>query len=555
MPPNNSFVKLFLTWYNPAVHFSELQAGDVNLIQRKTQDPTYWSEEFTVSPQDLQYLSTLLVEDELPRSTEELSKELVLHKSQQEKAVIDRALAKGIPYQPKKSYDVGEWVVFPVLDYQVGEVIDVRPGYNPEHNSFRVIRVAFEEGEEREFASELESDHPLNRDRSTAASEDLHSPVELASIYGPQIAEQVEDRLESELNFIRLAGKWFRRDLLVEVHEGHLNLAEAVLDIAEGGPLPTEALLGDVELPEEISPQLRIFSLNYALQADERFDEVGPTGEVLWFLHRMKPENVLSTPEHIQYDPRPYEPSLLTSEMHSLEQSLDDEWSDIETPDELSEPVEFVLTYPHWRSGTLPLSSRLAPIFPSGNTEHVRFTFVDGNSGDEMPGWVVQEGRYVYGLKEWYEEYDIPVGAYLEISLGRNPNSVNVQPRNLRSRQEWVRVAFPVDGKLTFEMHKVNISAEYDELMVMATADLAEMDKVWRRTEKKDLSLTQLVEEIFPELVKLSPQGAVHAATLYSAVNAAVRTPPGPLLEVLVTSDMYAPVGDNYWVLHTKSGV
>ena len=57
------------------------------------------------------------------------------------------------------------------------------------------------------------------------------------------------------------------------------------------------------------------------------------------------------------------------------------------------------------------------------------------------------------------------------------------------------------------------------------------------------------MSEIFPELVKLSPQGTVHAASLYSAVNMLVRTPPGPVLAELVASDLYSPIGDSYWVL------
>ena len=44
-------------------------------------------------------------------------------------------------------------------------------------------------------------------------------------------------------------------------------------------------------------------------------------------------------------------------------------------------------------------------------------------------------------------------------------------------------------------------------------------------------------------------EGTVHAATLYSAVNVAMRTPPGPMLAELVNSGLYSPVGDNYWVL------
>jgi hypothetical protein len=167
-----------------------------------------------------------------------------------------------------------------------------------------------------------------------------------------------------------------------------------------------------------------------------------------------------------------------------------------------------------------------------------------------MPGWVVHRDRYVYGLDRWYRDNSIPVGGYLEVSRGKKPGEIIVRPRNRRSRKEWVRVAIPRYGKLTFEMHKEETACSYDELMIMATADLNGLEKVWTGTQRKGLSLAEVVEDVFPELVKLSPQGNVHAATLYSAVNVAMRTPPGPVLEVLVTSDRYAPVGDNYWVLH-----
>ncbi len=527
--------------------------GDVALIQRKTQDPAYWGDEFTVTPDDLQYLSTLLVEDELPRSAEELGRALVLYRCRQEEALIEQALSRGTPYQPKRTYEVGEQVVFPVLGYRVGKVVGVRPGHNPEYDPFQVIKVEFEDGQRQEFAAQLEQ-HSLNYEAEAKA--ELHSPEELADLYGPQVGTVLEKRLEAEPDFVRLAGKWFRKDMLVEVHVGHLNLAEAVLDMAGGGPLPTEALLGDLELPEEITPQLRIFSLNYALQEDERFDEVGPAGEVLWFLRRLEPEGVQSIPVYLQYRPLEYNHALLTSEMLALERELDDEWSNLPPSADVSEPVTVVLTYPHWRSGTLPLSGRLARVFPTGRTHRIRFTFVDGETGAKMPGWVVREGRYVYGLEKWYKTHDIPAGAYLEVARGEEPGIIVIRRRSRRPRREWVRVALPVEGRLTFEMRKKLITCEYDELMIVVGEDPEAMDVVWTRAREQRLSLGQLIAEIFPELAKLSPQGTVHAATLYSAVNVAMRTPPGPLLAELVTNGSYTPVGDNYWVLRVSpSGV
>lgn len=528
------------------------------MIRRKTQAPVYWGAEFTVTPDDLQYLSTLLVEDELPRSAEELSQALVLRRCREEEALIEHALSKGSLYQPRRSYDVGEQVVFPVLGYLVGKVIGVRPGHNPEYSPFQVIQVEFEEGERREFASELVTDHPLNREvqAGTAGGAESRSPKELAALYGPQVCAVLEERLEAEPDFVRLAGKWFRSDLLVEVNVGHLNLAEAVLDVAGGGPLPTDALLGDLELPEEITTQLRVFSLNYALQEDERFDEVGPAGEVLWFLRRLEPENVRSVPSWLKYEPLDYDPALLTSEMLALERELDDEWSNLDSPADVPEPVTVVLTYPHRRSGTLPLSSRLARIFPTGRTHRIRFAFVDGETGAEMPGWVVGEGRYVYGLEEWYRTYDVSTGAYLELTRGERSGTVIIRRRSHRPRREWVWVALPVEGRLTFGMRKRLITCERDELIVVAAEAPEAMDTVWVYTHERGLSLSRLVADIFPELAKLSPQGAVHATTLCNAVNFAMRTPPGPLLAELVISGVHAPVGDNYWVLYAgTSGV
>jgi len=525
------------------------------LIQRKTQSPDYWGDEFVVTPDDFQHLSTLLVEDELPRSAAELGHALVLHRCQQEEMLIERAMSQGTLYQPKRSYESGEQIVFPALGYLVGKVVGMRPGHNPEYNAFQVIQVEFETGKEREFASELTGDHLLNQEPRTSAVEDadLRSPEELVELYGAQVGEKLEKILESEPDFTHLAGKWFPKDLLVKVHIGHLNLAEAVLDMADGGPLPTEDLLGDLELSEEITPQLRIFSLNYALQEDERFDEVGPAGKVLWFLRRLEPKAVQSVPLYLQYEPLEYNPALLTSEMLALEQQLDDEWSDLDDPGEGTDPVTVVLTYPHWKSGTLCLSKRLAHVFPTGRTHRIRFTLIDGDTGEEMSGWVVGERRYVYGLKEWYEKRGVLVGTYFELKRGEKPGTVVIRPRSHRPRREWVRVALPIEGRLTFEMRKQLIACDYDELMIVAEQDPQAMEQMWACSCEQKLSLNQLVADIFPELAKLSPQGTVHAATLYSAANVVMRVPPGPLLAELVASDTYAPVGDNYWVLHTGS--
>jgi hypothetical protein len=101
------------------------------------------------------------------------------------------------------------------------------------------------------------------------------------------------------------------------------------------------------------------------------------------------------------------------------------------------------------------------------------------------------------------------------------------------------------DGRLAFSMQKRLIGVEYDEQMIVAADNLPAVDEVWERSQS--LSFPRLVADIFRELAKLNPQSAVHAKTLYAAVNVARRSPPGPIFAELATRPYYALVGDAYW--------
>src|SRR5690348_15849974 len=98
--------------------------------------------------------------------------------------------------------------------------------------------------------------------------------------------------------------------------------------MAGGEPVPTAGLLKPVALPEGLNPKLAEFSLNLALQEDERFDEVGPAGEVLWSLRRLEPIEVRDVPLYLRYTPIEYDRAALTPQMLDLEAQLDDELSE-----------------------------------------------------------------------------------------------------------------------------------------------------------------------------------------------------------------------------------
>jgi hypothetical protein len=171
---------------------------------------------------------------------------------------------------------------------------------------------------------------------------------------------------------------------------------------------------------------------------------------------------------------------------------------------------------------------------------------VDGETGEEFPGWVVRSGRYVYGLTELYETYEVGVGSYIDLEPGEQPGTIVVSVRPIRSqRREWLRTVTVQGGKLAFEVMRVPVSCEFDELMAVAVPNPASIDAFAQ--EKRQASLEALIDQMFGGLAGLSLQRAVHSASLYSVMNLLRRVPPAPLMAVLATSSRYVSLGDNYW--------
>ena len=54
-----------------------------------------------------------------------------------------------------------------------------------------------------------------------------------------------------------------------------------------------------------------------------------------------------------------------------------------------------------------------------------------------------------------------------------------------RPRTEWVRLVTSKNGQIAFEDQKRGIGAEYDDLMILGTDDLAEVDKLTRTLQAR----------------------------------------------------------------------
>ena len=502
----------------------------------------YWTT-FQISRQDVEFLHNYLFEQEVPLTTRELVPVLLEERIRIERAAAQaKRQAAGKTYFPKDSHQAGDDLIFPALNWQKGTVTAVRAGSNPAVGEFQVASVVMEDGAERMFASAL-ADHALNSTPAIPADEQAVDLPAVLAEHGSDLEKKVEAAFLADDNLVRIAGRWFPRALLVDVNIGHLNLAEAVLDMSGGEPQLTSALLKDVEMPAGVNPKLAEFSLNWALQEDNRFDEVGPAGQVLWCLHRLEPEGVREIPPHLRYETIEHDRATLTPQMLSLEAQLDDELSPVQDAparDKVTS-VTISLVYPHLRAGTLPLSQRARAFFPTAyESPRVRFTLVDGRTGARMPAWVVRSGGYVHGLREWYKSQSLMPGSLVEVKRGEKPGEVVVTARTQRATKDWVRTLIVgADGGMVFAMLKQPITAEFNDRMAIYVPDFKLLDPLWG----KHRSFQDLVLSMMRELTKLTPQGHVHAQELYAALNLVRRVPPAPML-ALLASKPFTHVGD-----------
>jgi len=508
----------------------------------------YW-ESFELTDEDREFIYNHLLEVETPLTSPEILSALVHERISQEKLALEKQRTSGGDvYLPAHTYKVSQDLVFPAFSWQHGRVMAIRQGQNPDIGDFQVIQVKFDNNETKELATNI-ADHILNRPQEISIDDTSLDAGVVLTHYGEKLLQVIEAELTKNQEFVRIAGKWFPRALLIDINVGHLNLVEAILDMAGGGPSATQPLLDQIGLATNTNSKLVEFSLDHALQEDPRFDEVGPAGEVMWFLNRLEPESVLQVPTYLRYQEIEHDRSLLTPEMLDLEQDLDDELTPASGKYPNVNEVQLTLTFPHWRAGTLPLIARINHLFPTAyEAPRIRFLLVDGETGQKFPGWVVRTSHYVCGLQDFYKVHGLMPGSLVRVRRGKVPGEVIVQSDSQRGTREWVRtVLVGSDGGIVFAMLKQIITAAYDERMAIAIPDPEGLDVAWKQIQKDRIPFEKLVVNTVRDLAKLNPQSHVHASELYAALNIIRRCPPGPILALLASRSWFIHVGDLHY--------
>lgn len=485
-----------------------------------------------IDQDDLDFIYNYLLENEVPMTPLELSKSIIAERLKEyNKEVVEKINSSESFYRPNKVYSEGDTIVFPSNGGIQGVVESIREGNNPDLGNFSVIKVLFDDGTSKEFASGL-TEHILNTYDYTQTDKNSLDPEYVYKKYGRSISRKIQSMLRSNEDLTAIAGFWFPQALLSEVNPGYLNLAEAVMEMEEGRPVSTKEIMSQIEYPIDSNESLTEFSFNYALQKDDRFAEVGPVGKILWTLRELEPEDVRKIPMTLKYDTAFSHSNDVPNEI--LEGSkLYDELEEIQLaePDELEESFDISINYPHWKAGTLPLIGALHAIFPTAlETDNVTFTFRDKATGNEFPGWVIISKNYVCGLKPWYRQNGLIPGSIFRVSKGEDDGIVELTLIPPRASKDWIRSLVLDDKKrISFVTRQHHVSTAFDERMAISVENSPDLDVVWESNNRSDSVLRKQIALIFRELTKDNPQGIIHFYEIYAAINMIRRIPPKDL--------------------------
>jgi hypothetical protein len=429
-----AFVQLYLAgraWYNQKT-FAEFARWrrDTRMKDMQLDSLTlrYW-QDFELADADLEYLSEMLIEEEAPLTVEELTRRLMRRRVQDEKAAWEDREAKGRVYQPRETYEVGDLLVFPALADASGTVVGVRAGRNPDYAPFEVIQVRMEGGTKvKEFASSLSEPHALNIIQAQQEEEinldDLDAVgAALFERYGNYVTPVVLAGLSESGEFVRFGEEWFLRGFLLPIKEGHLNLAEAVLDLAAGFSAAQE-ILNVLDMPAETSHAVQMFSLNHALASDkqERFRFAGTNGMMIWCLPRVA-------------DTRPLrfrKTALDVSRDHLLDDIVELPLAGTLDREARVDAAQWshTLTFYDWYWGHLPYDRGardllVEPLLEDQDCVQLRLRFVRGEETFPLVVHYPSERRLGWWggaeLRNFFEEQELAPGAM--VRLRRTPTS------------------------------------------------------------------------------------------------------------------------------------
>lgn len=278
---------------------------------------TYWTDEFQVTVADLDRIAAYIRETGLAHDLTELAKRVVrgrLRFGPESSAPAQAAWAEDPSvrlWDPAGKWQVGDHVIVArlitkgVYEPFVGEIIGVEPRQvrvqlDGVEQPATYLRAAPDSEDARKWHGKVREVIAQKR-----KAPELDQQVEAILLtHGGRIASQLLDALRADERFVRLAGRWFLRELATLPTEEQLTaLAWAMVPLED--PRPTDALVPLVH-PPLAEGDAGLFGLYLAMREKPHlFRNVDPGRRPRWELAGPPPGTCV--PSNAAYDPQTYE--------------------------------------------------------------------------------------------------------------------------------------------------------------------------------------------------------------------------------------------------------
>jgi len=290
----------------------------------------YWREEFQVVPADLDRIAAHIRKTSQAHDLTALARRVV-------RGRLRHGPETGVPAQPAWAEDPSVRLWDPAGEWNVGDhVIVARLVRRGVHEAF--VGEVIEAGSFQGVKIQLDGiEEPATYQRAAPGSDnarrwhakvrevvaekrkspDLEEQVEAILLArGERVASQLLSALRADERFVRLAGRWFLRELAALPTDAQLTaLAWAMVALSE--PQPTDALVSLMQ-PSLTPGDPGLFGLYLALrQRPDLFENADPGQRPRWVLAGPPPGPF--TPRHAAYDPETYEVLCLPREPVSPE--------------------------------------------------------------------------------------------------------------------------------------------------------------------------------------------------------------------------------------------
>jgi hypothetical protein len=291
----------------------------------------YWVEEFQVTEADLDRIEKHIRETSQAQELTTLAQRVVrgrLRYGPEEQSV---------PAQSQWTEDESVRLWDPGAQWEIGDHAIVAVGFLEEgstvHKPFVGEITQIKEGTASVRIDALEETRKYNTQESADTLEkwrrfvqglvearrgarDIETQTEYVILeHGKRVISQLLEALRTDDRFVRLAGRWFLRELVVPVTDEQLSaLAWAMVPLDE--PKSTADLVPLLDPPlAEGDPGL--FGLYLAMRESDRFENADPGQRPRWVLAGPPPGTC--TAQHAVYDPETYEVLCLPGESISAD--------------------------------------------------------------------------------------------------------------------------------------------------------------------------------------------------------------------------------------------